>query len=61
MSMPSSLDAQIAEVEYELAMRRRVYPHQVATRKMTQGEADLHIARMQDVIETLRTLRGDQR
>jgi len=58
--MTSSLAAQIAEVEREIAMRRRVYPGQVARGKMRQGEADVLISRMEDVLVSLRKLQlGD--
>lgn len=51
-----SLQAQIAEVQYELRMRRQVYQGLVARRKMRQGEADEHILLMENVLETLRKL-----
>lgn len=54
--MTSSLSAQIAEVERELSMRRRVYPHQVMARRMKKEAADLHISRMEDVLTTLKSL-----
>jgi len=54
--MTSSLAAQIAEVEREIAMRRRVYAGQVARGKMRQAEADMHIGRMEDVLATLKLL-----
>jgi hypothetical protein len=59
--MTVSLKSQIAEVEYELKMRRRVYPHQVAIRKMKQGEADMRIAHMTAVLETLRKMEEEER
>jgi hypothetical protein len=58
--MTSSITAQIAEVEREIAMRRRVYVGQVARGKMRQGEADLHISLMEDVLATLEQLRGGE-
>lgn len=44
-----SIDEQIGEVNRELAMRRRVYPSFVERKKMTQEEADLHMALMEQV------------
>jgi hypothetical protein len=58
--MRSSIGAEIAEVERESAMRQRVYAGQVVRGKMKQGEADLHISRMEDVLASLRQLqRGE--
>jgi hypothetical protein len=51
-----SLSAQIAEVEREIAMRKRVYPRQVSKRMMKQGEADEHLLLMENVLVSLRTL-----
>lgn len=56
-----SLDQQIAEVNREIAMRRRVYPRFVASGKMTQEQADQRIAAMHAVHETLTRLRDEQR
>jgi hypothetical protein len=58
--MSSSLQAQIAEVEREIDMRRRVYPSWIARGKMRQGEADLHISRMEDVLATLLALQREK-
>lgn len=54
--MTIGLAQQIAEVERELALRNNVYPGLVARKKMRQGEADAHVARMQAVLKTLRWL-----
>lgn len=53
--MGISIEDQIECVERELAMRRRVYPRWVSAPKpkMTQGKADLEIARMEAVRSTL--------
>lgn len=51
-----SLASQIAEVERELRMRREVYPRLVTTRKLRQAEADMRIAIMQSVLDTLTRL-----
>lgn len=48
-----SIATQIAEVEAEIAMRRKVYPSQVARRAMREGEAELKLAIMGSVRETL--------
>jgi len=55
-----SLNQQIEEVEREIALRKKVYPHQVARRLMRQSVADYHMARMRAVLETLEQLH-DQR
>jgi hypothetical protein len=58
--MTSSLSAQIAEVEREIAMCRRVYPGQVMRGKLRQGEADKLINLMEDVLAMLQALmRGE--
>ena len=49
-----SLDAQIEEVEHELAMRDKVYPPIVGRMQMRQSEADEHITRMKSVLATLK-------
>lgn len=51
-----SLDQQISEVKRELAMRAAVYPGLVAKKKMRQGEADLHVARMTAALKSLEWL-----
>ncbi len=50
---PIGLPEQIAAVEREIALRRRVYPRRVADRKMTQALADKQIAAMSAVLDTL--------
>lgn len=54
---PPTLDEQIAEVERELEMRRRLYPLRVSEKKMGQQRADLQLGRMEAVLKTLRTMR----
>jgi hypothetical protein len=53
MSRQFPLAIRIAEVRRELALRKNVYPGWVRTKKMREGEADRHIAIMQDVHDTL--------
>src|SRR5690606_16691359 len=60
MSAPVPLDRQIAAAEREVALRRNVYPHRIATGKMTQAEADRHIAEMEAIVATLRWLRANE-
>jgi hypothetical protein len=55
-----SLVSQIAEVEREIAMRREVCPRLVRSRKMKQGAADIHIATMESVLQTLRWLQANE-
>jgi len=54
--MTVSLDQQIQEVERELVMRKRVYPHQVMSGKMRRSVADFHMERMEAVLQTLKDL-----
>jgi hypothetical protein len=58
---PRSLLAQIAEVEREISLRRRVYAGLVARRTMKQGEAEERINLMQNVLETLMRLERAER
>jgi hypothetical protein len=53
---PVPLRDQIACVEREIALRRRVYPHWVEAKRMTQSTADEEIRRMDAVLATLRGL-----
>lgn len=50
------LDQQISEIKRELSMRAAVYPGLVAKKKMRQGEADLHVARMTAALKSLEWL-----
>jgi hypothetical protein len=52
-----SLEAQISEVDRELAMREKVYPGWVKSRKMREQEAEYHLNRMRAVKATLEWLR----
>ena len=45
---------QIHEVEREIAMRKRVYPGQIAQGRIGETRAQRQIAIMQDVLNTLR-------
>lgn len=56
----TSIDEQIAEVEREINMRQRVYPHQVMAKKMSQGTADRHLNLMRDVLASLKRIRNGQ-
>lgn len=47
---------QISEVKRELALREAVYPGLVLKKKMRQGEADTHRARMTAALKTLEWL-----
>jgi hypothetical protein len=55
-----SLAQQIEEVEREIAMRERVYPHQVRSGKLRQSIADYQMNRMLAVLETLRRLQDGE-
>lgn len=54
--MKPPLPDQIACVERELGMRRRVYGKWIAAGRMTQADADREIATMSAVLDTLRSL-----
>lgn len=58
--MTVSLASQIAEVEYELRMRERVYANLVSTRRLRQAEADMHMAHMRAVLDTLHWLQRNE-
>jgi len=51
-----SLADQIAEVKREVAMRRKVYDHQVAVGKMLAADAEARTVRMVAVLQTLERL-----
>jgi hypothetical protein len=53
MPVDVTLDAQIACVKREIAMRLRVYPKFIISGKMKSTEADHQIAAMQAVLATL--------
>ncbi len=50
------LEAQIACIERELIMRRRLYPVWVQQRRMPQSKADAEISTMEAVLATLQAL-----
>lgn len=50
---PITIDAQIACIERELAMRARVYPRRVKDGKMSQALADRETRTMEAVLMTL--------
>ena len=45
---------QVAEVEREIALRRRVYPRWVSNGQLKQDRADRQIAVMEAVLKTLK-------
>lgn len=55
------IELQISEVQREIAMRRKVYPHWVAVKKMTQADSDRHMARMIGVLATLQRIARQSR
>lgn len=52
---------QIASVEREIALRERVYPRFVESKRITQKLADEEIAAMRAVLETLREIEDRER
>jgi hypothetical protein len=55
-----SLVAQLEEVDFELDMRRRVYPGQVKRGGMRESVANEHIRRMEAVRATLAWLQENE-
>lgn len=55
-----TIEEQIAEVERELAMRRRVYPRMIEIKKTTKPKADRQIAVLEAVLDTLRAIKTAQ-
>ena len=55
---PPTLDDQIAEVRFELGMRKSAYPRLVANGKMTETTAENRMKRMREVLESLHRLKG---
>ena len=55
-----SLDEQLAEVDRELAMRRRLYPRWAASGTLPQAQGDRQIAVLEAVRETVRLARSAQ-
>ena len=55
-----TLTEQIASVRREIAMRERVYPNWVASKKMTQAKADHELAAMRAVLDTLTVCAAEQ-
>lgn len=53
--LPVTTAEMIAEVEREIALRRRVYPRWVADKRLTSNKADRQIAIMEAVADVLRT------
>ena len=54
---PLTLDDQIACVEREIELRKRVYPRRVADQKMSPHAARYQIEAMEAVLATLRKIR----
>lgn len=56
--MTISLERQIKCVRAEVKRRKKIFPYLVEDKKISQETADLGIASMQDVLETLTQLKG---
>lgn len=59
--LPITIDDQLACVERELALRRRIYLDLIHKRKMTAQRADHEIACMEAVLKTLQRWKRAQR
>ena len=53
---PIELDDEVAELEREIRLRKRVYPEFIAARRLSQAKADRQIAVMQSAIDRLKGL-----
>lgn len=60
MTRRSSIETQIAEVEYELAQRRKVYPRLDAKDRSGASQRELHMRIMEDVLATLAWLKENR-
>lgn len=54
--LPITLQEEIAELEREIGLRRRVYPNFVRSGRLKQAKADRQIAVMESAIRRLTTL-----
>lgn len=55
-----SLVAQIAEVNYEIKMRKYVYPTEVARGRMKHAESQMHLELMASVLSTLEFMQANE-
>lgn len=60
MDQPITLEQQIASVQREIGMRKRVYPSWVSKGKMKQAQADHEIAAMEAALATLKRVQLEQ-
>lgn len=58
---PPTLQEQIAAVEREIKLRRRVYPRHITGGRMTQDFADKQIVLMEAVLESLHWMKDNAR
>ncbi len=56
ISQAVTLEAQIACIEREIAMRERIYPRWIRDHKLLAATAEVELSRMRAVLETLRGL-----
>jgi hypothetical protein len=59
--MQVPIEVQVRCIEREIAMRERVYPRWVESKRMTQGKADEEMEAMRAVLATLQTIAEGQR
>lgn len=57
--LPITLQEEIAEVEREIALRERLYPHWVTTKRLRPDIAERQLAAMRAVLARLRGLKAD--
>ena len=57
--MDIPIDDQLAELDRELAMRRRLYPQWVSRGTLSQAAADRQIRRLEAARDTVRKARQD--
>lgn len=56
-----TLRDQLKEAQRELALRKRAYPGFVQRGRLTQGQADYHLAVMAAIVQTLERLETETR
>jgi len=49
-----SFETKLSEVEYEIRMRQQVYPGSVATKRLSQSQAEMKIAIMEAIAQDYR-------
>ena len=56
-----TLEDQLNEARREVALRKKTYPGWVERGRMTQGQADYHLAVMEEIVRTFTRLEEAER